>query len=76
MAFARRLRGTAFNECPPSPPLLFAPYFPQGAIVEGSDSEIRAAVFIVALTREFEPERGTLAWKAVEVAMHGSQLYL
>jgi hypothetical protein len=44
--------------------------------VEGSDSEIRAAVFIVALTREFEPERGTLAWKAVEVAMHGSQLYL
>ena len=44
--------------------------------MEGSDSEIRAAVFVLALTREFQPETGKLAWKALEVAMHGSQLYL
>lgn len=44
--------------------------------MEGSDSEIRMAVFILAVTREWNPEKGSLTWKAMEVAMHGSQLYL
>ena len=59
---------------PFTPPPLFS--LSQGVIVEGSDSEIRAAVFVIALTREFQPDKGTLEWKAIEVAMHGSQLYL
>ena len=49
---------------------------PQGAIVEGSDSEIRLAVFVLALKREWSQQKGELSWKAMEVAMHGSQLYL
>jgi hypothetical protein len=44
--------------------------------VEGSDSEIRLAVFVLALKREWNPAKGELCWKALEVAMHGSQLYL
>lgn len=48
----------------------------QGEIVEGSESEIRLAIFVLALKREWNPAKGTLAWKALEVAMHGSQLYL
>ncbi len=48
----------------------------QGDIVEGSDSEIRLAVFVLALKREWSQQRGELSWKAMEVAMHGSQLYL
>ena len=48
----------------------------QGDIIEGSDSEIRAAVFVLALVREWEPAKGALSWKVAEVAMHGSQLYL
>jgi hypothetical protein len=44
--------------------------------VEGSDSEIRLAIFVLALKREWSQEKGVLSWKAMEVAMHGSQLYL
>ncbi len=58
--------------------LLFPPSAPrpQGDIVEGSDSEIRLAVFVLALKREWSQQKGELSWKAMEVAMHGSQLYL
>jgi hypothetical protein len=48
----------------------------QGEVVEGSDSEIRLAVFVLALRREWSQEKGALIWKCMEVAMHGSQLYL
>jgi hypothetical protein len=48
----------------------------QGDIVEGSESEIRAAIFVLAVTREFEPATGELAWRTVEMSMQGSQLYL
>lgn len=48
----------------------------QGDIVEGSESEIRAGMFVVALTRETVPATGELAWRVVELAMHGNQLYL
>ena len=52
-------------------------FFPaQGDVVEGSDSEIRLAVFVLALRREWSQEKGALIWKCMEVAMHGSQLYL
>jgi hypothetical protein len=34
------------------------------------------AVFVLAVKREWSPEKGELSWKALEVAMHGSQLYL
>ena len=44
--------------------------------MEGSDSEIRLAVFVLALRREWSQEKGALIWKCMEVAMHGSQLYL
>jgi hypothetical protein len=48
----------------------------QNEVVEGSDSEIRAAFFVFAVTREVEPGTGKLAWRVVEMSMQGSQLYL
>jgi hypothetical protein len=33
----------------------------QGEIVEGSESEIRAAFFILAVTREYDPATGACA---------------
>ena len=70
----------------PSPPTLlffntnthtaFLHALAQGDVVEGSDSEIRLAVFVLALRREWSQEKGALIWKCMEVAMHGSQLYL
>lgn len=44
--------------------------------MEGSESEIRAAVLVLAVAREFEASTGELAWKTVEMSMQGSQLYL
>jgi len=49
---------------------------PQGEIVEGSESEVRAAQFVVAVTREYDAATGRLEWKVVELAMQGAQLYL
>ena len=63
----------------PSLSLPFLPspfFFVQGAIVEGSESDIRASVFVIAVTREANPATGQLKWKAVEVAMAGAMLYL
>jgi len=48
----------------------------QGEITEGSESEIRAAFFVFAVTREVEPDSGNLIWRAVEMSMQGSMLYL
>jgi len=48
----------------------------QGEVVEGSDSEIRAAFFVFAVTREFDAASNTLAWRVVEMTMQGSMLYL
>lgn len=48
----------------------------QGEVVEGSDSEIRAAFFVVAVTREYNEALGRLEWRIVELSMQGSMLYL
>lgn len=44
--------------------------------MEGGESEIRAGSFVLALARDVDPNTGMLTWKTVELAMHGSQLYL
>lgn len=48
----------------------------QGEVTEGSDSEIRAAFFVVAVTREYNEALGRLEWRIVELSMQGSMLYL
>lgn len=45
-------------------------------IVEGSESEIRAAVFVLAVTREYSPATGGLEWRVVEMSMQGTMNYL
>jgi len=45
-------------------------------VTEGSDSEIRAAFFVVAVTREYNEALGRLEWRIVELSMQGSMLYL
>ncbi len=49
---------------------------PQGEITEGSESEIRAAFFVLAVTRDVDPATGALAWRVVEMSMQNSMLYL
>ena len=48
----------------------------QGEIKEGSESEVRAAVFVVALTREVDAASGALCWKAAEISYNAGQLFL
>ena len=48
----------------------------QKEVTEGSESEIRAAFFVFAVTREVDPVSGSLVWRVVEMSMQGSQLYL
>ena len=48
----------------------------QGEIKEGSESEVRAAVFVVALTREVDAASGSLCWKAAEISYNAGQLFL
>jgi import inner membrane translocase subunit TIM44 len=45
-------------------------------VVEGSESEIRAAFFVLAVTREYDPATSQLEWKVMEMSMQGSMLYL
>lgn len=44
--------------------------------MEGGESEIRAAFFLVAVTREYDDAEGKLVWRIVELSMQGSMLYL
>ena len=46
----------------------------QGEIAEGSESEVRASNFVVAVRRE--ESSGTVGWRAAEIAFSGDQLYL
>lgn len=48
----------------------------KGEVVEGGEDSIRAAFFVLAVTREFDPETGALEWRVVEMSMQGSMLYL
>jgi hypothetical protein len=48
----------------------------QGEIVEGSESDVRAAVFLFSVTREPDPRTGELTWRAAELAMQGAMAYL
>jgi hypothetical protein len=48
----------------------------QGEIVEGSESEVRAGIFVVALTREVDAESGELCWRAAEVSFNAGTLFL
>ena len=48
----------------------------KGEIVEGSEAEIRAAFFVLAVTREYDPATGALAWRVVEMTMQGAMQYL
>lgn len=48
----------------------------QGEIKEGSESEVRAAVFVVALTREVDAASGSLCWKAAEISYNAGTLFL
>ena len=48
----------------------------QGKIKEGGEGDVRASVFVVALTREVDPESGALTWRAAEIAFSGGQLFL
>ena len=43
---------------------------------EGSESEIKMANYIVAVVREYEPQRGALVWKAQEISVTDTQLFL
>ena len=44
--------------------------------MEGSESEIRAGIFVVAVTREYDAATGQLEWKTVELSLQGATLYL
>lgn len=46
----------------------------QGEIAEGSESEVRASNFVVAVRRE--ESNGVFVWRAAEIAFSGDQLYL
>jgi hypothetical protein len=70
--WARAARAAPHPHSRPRPPAPRA----QGDVVEGSESEIRAAIFVLALVRQWDAATGSLSWKVAEVAMHGSQLYL
>jgi hypothetical protein len=48
----------------------------QGEIVEGSESDVRAAVFLFSVTREPDPKTGELTWRAAELVMQGAMAYL
>lgn len=48
----------------------------QGEIVEGSESDIRATHFILAVTRDVDPATGALAWRVVEMSLQGTMAYL
>ena len=45
-------------------------------VVEGSESEIRMAFFVLAVTREYDPASGALQWRVVEMTMQGAMQYL
>ena len=63
----------------PRPSLTRTPFclsHPQGEIVEGSESEVRAGIFVVALTREVDSETGELCWRAAEVSFNAGTLFL
>jgi hypothetical protein len=64
-----------FSPLVPSP---FPPYLLlfQGEIVEGSESDVRAAVFLFSVTREPDAKTGELTWRAAELVMQGAMAYL
>jgi len=62
--------------CSPATAALVRARAAQGDIKEGSESEVRAAVFVVALTREVDAASGALCWKAAEISYNAGQLFL
>jgi hypothetical protein len=44
--------------------------------VEGSDDSIRAVVYIFALQRVYNPDKGGLVWQVAELTYTGGMLYL
>ena len=58
------------------PPPISARLLHQGEIKEGSLSEVRAAIFVVAVTREVDADTGTLVWRAAEISYNAGQLFL
>ena len=47
-----------------------------GDIVEGSEDEIRANHYTVALQREYDAEKGALNWKIMDFTLNGAIAYL
>lgn len=47
-----------------------------GEVVEGSETEIRAVVYVFAVQREYRPDKGGLIWQVSELTYTGSMLYL
>jgi import inner membrane translocase subunit TIM44 len=45
-------------------------------ITEGSEDDIRAYSYTIALQREYDEEKGELNWKIIEFAMNGAIAYL
>jgi hypothetical protein len=62
--------------CSPPTAALVRARAAQGEIKEGSESEVRAAVFVVALTREVDAASGALCWKAAEISYNAGTLFL
>lgn len=48
----------------------------EGEIVEGSEDEIRAHFYMMAMQRVWHEKRGELAWQVAELMVIGNQLYL
>jgi import inner membrane translocase subunit TIM44 len=47
-----------------------------GEVVEGSEDDIRAYSYVVALQREYDEEKGELNWKIVDFMLNGAIAYL
>jgi mitochondrial import inner membrane translocase subunit TIM44 len=47
-----------------------------GAVVEGSEDDIRANSYVAAFQREYNAERGELNWKIVDFRFNGAIAYL
>lgn len=48
----------------------------EGDIIEGSESEIRAGMLILLVTREYSAEEGRLTYRIAEMSLQGTQLFL
>ena len=47
-----------------------------GEIVEGSEDDIRAYSYVVAMQREYDEEKGELNWKILDFMLNGAIAYL